>query len=190
MDGLFEKSKSKKLDDNLLLKILICVISLLFFFLGYKFTPESNESENSLTFNWWIDYVIIIMNYFMIIVAGIIWIGLYFQMLTKEEKKKDPYADDLWKRLEYWGKKLDIGQKVNINKNCSIERKENLEAKPFNITLEISLKGEIYIWGWTFESKNALTHFEPSDKFYSGTEKYEYPDEYPNLYFLHKAICK
>jgi hypothetical protein len=180
IDGLLEKSNSKKLDENLLLKILICVISLLFFFLGYKFTPES---ENFLTFNGWMDYVVIIF-------AGSIWIGLYFQMLTKNERKKDLYSDDLWKKLEYWGKKLDIGQKVNINKNCSIERKENPEAKPFNITLEISLKGEISTWGWTFESKNALTHFEPSDKFYSGTEKYEYPDEYPNLYFLHKAICK
>ncbi len=96
-------------------------------------------------------------------------------------------ADDLWERLEYWAQKLDIGQKVDIDKNCSIVRKENLEAEPFNITLEISCKGEVSTWGWTFESEKDLTHFEPSDKFYSDRSNCEYPEENPSLYFLHKT---
>ena len=99
-------------------------------------------------------------------------------------------ADDLWERLEYWGQKLYIGQKVDIDKNCSIGRKENLEAEPFNITLEILCNGEISTWGWTFESKKDLTQFEQSDNFYSDSSNCEYPEENPNLYFLHKIVCK
>lgn len=99
-------------------------------------------------------------------------------------------ADDLWERLEYWGQKLYIGQKVDIDKNCSIVRKENLEAESFNITLEIIFNGEISTWGWTFESKKDLTQFEQSDNFYSDSSNCEYPEENINLYFLHKIVCK
>jgi hypothetical protein len=99
-------------------------------------------------------------------------------------------ADNLWERLEYWGQKLDLGQKVDIDKNCSIKMKENLEAEPFNITLEISCQAEISTWGWTFENQKDLTHFKPTDNFYSDIANCEYPEENPNLYFLHKAICK
>jgi hypothetical protein len=99
-------------------------------------------------------------------------------------------ADELWEKLEYWGKNLKKGQKVEIDKNCSIEKKENLEAEPLNITLEISCNGEISKWDWTFENKKDLTQFDPSDNFYSDTKNCEYPEENPNLYFLHKMICK
>ena len=99
-------------------------------------------------------------------------------------------ADDLWERLEYWGQKLDLCQKVDIDKICSIERKQNLEAEPYNITLEISYQAEISTWGWTFESQKDLTHFKPTDNFYSDIANCKYPEENPNLYFLHKAICK
>ena len=99
-------------------------------------------------------------------------------------------ADDLWAKLEHWAQKIDIGQKVDFDKNCSIVRKENLATESFNITLEISCKGEISNWGWIFESKKDLAHFEPSDNFYSDKSNCEYPEENPNLYFLHKIVCK
>jgi hypothetical protein len=73
--GLLEKNQSKKLDDNLFLKILICIISLIFCFLVYKFQPES---QNFVSYNW--------MDYFKMIFFGSIWLGLYFQMLGKEKK--------------------------------------------------------------------------------------------------------
>ena len=75
ISGLLEKSESPKIDNNLLLKILFCVISLFFTFLGYKFQPES---ENSVSYNW--------MDYFKMIFFGSIWIGLYVQMFIKSKK--------------------------------------------------------------------------------------------------------
>jgi hypothetical protein len=52
IDGLLEKSNSKKLDENLLLKILICVISLLFFFLGINL--HLNPKTFLLSMGGWI----------------------------------------------------------------------------------------------------------------------------------------
>ena len=75
LGGLLEKNQSKKLDDNLFLKILICIISLIFCFLGYKFQPES---QNFVSYNW--------MDYFKMIFFGSIWLGLYVSMLGKEKK--------------------------------------------------------------------------------------------------------
>lgn len=99
-------------------------------------------------------------------------------------------ADDLWEKLEYWIQKLKLGQTVEIDQTCTIERRENQKGAPFNITLEISCNGIASTWGWTFESIEDLNQFEPSDNFYSDAANCEYPEENPNLYFLHKAICK
>lgn len=99
-------------------------------------------------------------------------------------------ADDLWEKFKYWGKKLHQGQKVEIDKNLLIKRKENLEATSFDITLEVSCKGKISNWGWTFGSKKDMTFFRPDDNFYSDTDNCEYPEENPNLYFLHEIIFK
>ena len=75
LGGLIEKGQSKKLDDNLIFKVFICVISIIFYFIGYKFQPQSNDS---VSYNW--------MDYFKMIFFGSIWIGLYIQMLGKEKK--------------------------------------------------------------------------------------------------------
>jgi hypothetical protein len=76
LGGLIEKKQSKKLDENLILKVFICVISIIFYFIGYKFQPLSNDS---VSYNW--------MDYFKMIFFGSIWIGLYIQMLGKEKKR-------------------------------------------------------------------------------------------------------
>ena len=75
LGGLLEKKQLKKLDDNLILKVFICIISIIFYFIGYKFQPQSNDS---VSYNW--------MDYFKLIFFGSIWIGLYIQMLGKEKK--------------------------------------------------------------------------------------------------------
>jgi hypothetical protein len=73
--GLLEKSESKKLDDNIIIKFLFCFISLLFGFLGYQFEPRTGAS---VTYNW--------LDYFQIIFFGTIWIGLYIQMFVKSKR--------------------------------------------------------------------------------------------------------
>lgn len=78
LGGLLEKQQSKKIDDNLILKILICIISLIFYFIGYKFQPQSHDS---VSYNW--------LDYFKMIFFGSIWIGLYIQMLGKEKKYRN-----------------------------------------------------------------------------------------------------
>lgn len=97
-------------------------------------------------------------------------------------------ADDLWEKLEYWAQKLDLGQKVEINQTCTMKKRENHEGEPYNITLEISCNGNTSTWGWTFESREDLNQFEPSDNFYSDTENCEYPEENPNLFLVHHLI--
>ena len=76
ISGLIEKSNSPKIDTNFLFKILFCIFSLFFYFLGYKFEPKS---QNSISYNW--------LHYFKIIFFSSIWIGLYIQMLMKNERK-------------------------------------------------------------------------------------------------------
>lgn len=75
--SLFEKSDSKKIDNNFLLKILLTIVSLTFGFLGYR-----NDPTNEITVSYtWVDY-------FKIIFFGSIWIGLYVQLFTKNKEKK------------------------------------------------------------------------------------------------------
>lgn len=75
LGGNLEKNLSKKIDDNLILKILICIISIIFYFIGYKFQPKSHDFAS---YNW--------LDYFKMIFFGSIWIGLYVQMCGKEKK--------------------------------------------------------------------------------------------------------
>ena len=76
--GLLEKLNSKKIDNNLLLKVLIFLTSLFFCYQGYKIQPGMFYST---PYTWF--------DYFRIIFSGSIWIGLYVQMLMKNEKNKN-----------------------------------------------------------------------------------------------------
>lgn len=74
--GLLEKNASNKLDNNLLVKLLICLVSIGFLYAGYNTQPDTNTT---VSYNWF--------DYFKMIFFGSIGVGIYTQMLQKKKIK-------------------------------------------------------------------------------------------------------
>ena len=75
LGGLIEKWGSKKFDNNLLVKLIFCFVSIGFMYVGYQAEPNSTIP---VSYNWF--------DYFKMIFFGSIVIGLYVQMLQKNKE--------------------------------------------------------------------------------------------------------
>lgn len=72
--GIFEKSQSTKLDNNLFVKLIFCIVSLGFLFAAHWNWPAPTISVKH---DWWY--------YLVNTLAGIFLISLYVGLLTKEK---------------------------------------------------------------------------------------------------------